>query len=200
MGLGERWNQMTGKTRWVVTRLFIHLKGEEATPLLGILNQAARDAVAADGDLGALGQGLESICQGLLEYRACWRSAANEGEVFWEEAAAGDFVNELFTDSASRYLSELPPDQEPPDEDAPLTLLPTSNLVVMLTVAYDGETPQLEENLAAIEALEDGLKALVTLHYNEKLHAIQVHFSPAKLGDELSDDHLLEHFPELIPL
>jgi uncharacterized membrane protein len=32
------------------------------------------------------------------------------------------------------------------------------------------------------------------------LLAIQVHFSPAQLGDELTDDQLLANFPELIPL
>ena len=51
-----------------------------------------------------------------------------------------------------------------------------------------------------MEALEYGLKALINLHYQEKLRAIQVHFSPAKLGDELNDEQLLTNFPELIPL
>jgi len=32
------------------------------------------------------------------------------------------------------------------------------------------------------------------------LRAIQVHFSPAQLGDELNSDQLLQYFPELIPL
>lgn len=201
MSLGDRWNQMTGKKRFVVTRVFIHLKGEEATPLLGVLNQAGREAVAAEGDLAVLGRGLESICQALLNYRDYWRSAANEGEVFWQEEEAGDFVNELFTDSASRYLSDLPLEQwSQPPVDEVLTLLPTGNLVVMLTVAYEGEDETLENDLAAIDALEDGLKSLITLHHNERLRAIQVHFSPAKLGDELSDDQLLSNFPELVPL
>jgi len=28
------------------------------------------------------------------------------GDVFWDEGEAGDYFNELFTDSAQRYLSE----------------------------------------------------------------------------------------------
>jgi uncharacterized membrane protein len=70
----------------------------------------------------------------------------------------------------------------------------------MITVAFEGENPDLETDLANMEALEIGLKALINLHYQKRLRAIQVHFSPAKLGDELTSDQVLLNFPELIPL
>jgi len=41
---------------------------------------------------------------------------------------------------------------------------------------------------------------LINLHYQSRLRAIQVHFSPAQLGEELTDEQLLLNFPELIPL
>ncbi len=50
------------------------------------------------------------------------------------------------------------------------------------------------------EALEDGLKSIINLHYQGRLRAIQVHFSPAQLGDELTNEQLLLNFPELLPL
>ncbi len=193
-------NRMTGRTRFVVCRLFLHLAGQEVAPLLGVLNRTARQAIDADGDLEILGEGLVEICQSLLQYDEYWLSAANEGDVFWDEGAAGDYVNELFTDSAQRYLSE--PDLNAPigRADDPLSLPVTRNLVVMITVAFEGEAPQLETNLADISALKAGLKALINLHYQERLRAIQVHFSPAQLGDELTNDQLLQNFPELVPL
>ncbi|MGK7878365.1 MAG: DUF1517 domain-containing protein [Xenococcaceae cyanobacterium] len=197
----DRFNQFTGKTRYVVCRLFIHLAGSEAAPLLGVLNRAAREAVEADGDLEVMGEGLVEICQNLLQLNTYWTSAANEGDVFWDEGEAGDYVTELFTDSAGRYLSE--PDFSIPlagGEDEPLSLPITPNLVVMISVAFEGEVPELETDLANIEALEDGLKALVNLHYQQRLRGLQVHFSPAQLGDELSDEQILLNFPELIPL
>ncbi|HHP7230125.1 MAG TPA: DUF1517 domain-containing protein [Xenococcaceae cyanobacterium] len=195
----DRLNKFSGKTRFVVCRIFIHLGGQEVTPILGILNRVARDAIAADGDMAVLGEGLVTVCQNLLQMRIYWQSAGNEGEVFWDEGEAGDYVNELFTDSAQRYLSE-PSFSQPLSEAEALTLPITRNVVVMLAVAVEGESPDLETNLADIEALEYGLKALINLYYQEKLRAIQIHFSPAQLGEELTNDQLLANFPELIPL
>lgn len=197
---GDRFNRLTGRTRFVVCRLFIHLAGQEVAPLLGILNRAGRDAIEADGDINILGEGLVEICQNLLQNDTYWQSAANEGDVFWSEGEAGDFVNELFTDSASRYLSEPDFSQSNSGRDEPLTLPVTRNLVVMITIAYEGEVPELEGDLAELSALKAGLKAIINLHYQERLRAIQVHFSPARLGDELTNDQLLLNFPELIPL
>jgi hypothetical protein len=203
MSLGDQWNRFVGKSRFVVSRIFIHLTGTEVAPLLGKLNQVARAAIESEGDMDVLGQGLSDLCESLLQYRLYWQSASNEGDVFWDEGEAGDRFNELFTDSASRYLSQ-------PDLDAPnpvvdertdfLTLPATSNVLVMLTVGYEGEVPDLETDLADSEALATGLKSLANLHYNRKLRAVQVHFAPARLGDELTSDHLLQNFPELIPL
>ena len=193
----DRISKFSGKTRFVVSRVFVHLAGDEIAPLLGVLNRVAREAIEADGDLEVLGEGLVTVCQNLLQMQEHWQSASNEGDVVWDEGEAGDYVNELFTDSAQRYMSEVDTSQV---DDESLSLPITRNLVIMLTVAFEGESPDLENNLADIEALEYGLKALINLHYQEKLRAIQIHFSPAKLGDELNGEQLLLNFPELIPL
>ncbi|PSB34450.1 DUF1517 domain-containing protein [Stenomitos frigidus] len=196
----DRFNQLGGKTRFVVCRLFIHLVGEEVAPLLGVLNKAAFDAVDSEGDMTVLGEGLVEICQSLLQYDTYWQAAGNEGDVFWDEGEAGDFVTELFTDSAQRYRSAPDVESMSANRDEPLALPATHHLVVMLTVAFEGEVPELEADLASMSALRAGLKALVNLHYQETLRAVQVHFSPARLGDELTSDQVLVGFPELIPL
>ena len=196
----DRLNRLGGRTRFVVCRLFIHLAGEEVAPLLGVLNRAAREAVEADGDLEVLGEGLVTICESLLQYDTYWQSAANEGDVFWDEGEAGDYVTELFTDSAQRYLSELDFSEPSHGQDQPLSLPVTRNLIVMITVAYEGEVPELETDLANLDNLKAALKALINIQYQERLQAIQVHFSPAQLGDELTNEQVLVNFPELIPL
>lgn len=199
MSLRDRFNQMTGKTQFVVARIFVHLAGEDVSPLLGILNQAARQAVESDGDLTIVGEGLVEICQNLLQYDTYWKSAANEGDIFWDEGGAGDYANELFTDSAARYLSEPDTSQSSTPDDK-LALTPTSNLIVMLTVAVENEESTLETDLSNMSALKIALKSLINLHYQQRLRAVYVHFSPARFGDELSDDQVLLNFSELIPL
>ena len=195
--MANLFNKFIGRTRYVVSRIFLHLHGQEVAPILGVLNRAAREAIDAEGDLESLGEQLVTVCETLLRYDQCWVAAGNEGDVFWNEGEAGDYVNELFTDSAGRYGADLDTGSSPGQA---LSIPVTRNVLVMITVAFEGEVPEIETSLAQISSLKAGLKSLVNLHYQNKLRAIQVHFSPARLGDELTDDHLLEYYPELIPL
>jgi uncharacterized membrane protein len=196
----DRINQFTGRTRYVVCRLFLHLAGDQVAPILGVLNQAAITADEAEGDMQSLGEELVNVCQTLLQSEIYWQSAANEGDVFWDEGEAGNFINELFTDSAQRYLSQPDLGVASSQKNDPLVVPITQNLIVMLTVAYEGEVRELEADLSNMEALKAALKALINLHHQNSLRAIQVHFSPAQLGDELLPDQILVNFPELIPL
>ena len=199
MAIGDRFNKFIGKTRFVVSRILVHLEGQEVSPLLGILNENARSAVDADGDLDVMGECLVNICQALLDYQTYWQSAANEGDIFWQEEDAGNYVAELFTDSASRYLSQPDFDDEL-EEETPLSLPVTDNIIVMITVAFTGEVPEIETDLAEIESLTNGLKALISLHYKQQYEAIAIHFSPARLGEQLTSEQVIINFPELIPL
>ncbi len=199
MAISDRINKLRGKTRFVVSRIFLHLQGEDIAPLLGVLNQNARKAVDAQGDMEVMGEALVNICQSLLEYQNYWQSAANEGDVFWDEGEAGDYVEELFTDCANRYLSQ-PDTASCVGENEPLSLPITDNLVVMITVAFEGESPDLETELADFTGLSEGLKALITLNYRDKYRAIALHFSPARLGDTLTQEQAILNFSELIPL
>lgn len=175
----------------------MHLTGREVAPLLGVLNEAGREATDSEGDMEVLGEQLVRVCESLLEYETFWQSAANEGDAFWDEGEAGDYVSELFTDSAGRYGSATDSSSNS-SEDFAIPM--TQNVVVMIAVAFEGEVPELETSLADITALKAGLKALINLNYRGSLRAIQIHFSPAQVGDELTSDQLVENFPELIPL
>lgn len=200
--LGDRFNRMTGKTRFVVCRIVVSLRGAEVAPLLGTLNQAARMTIEQEGDLNVMGEQLETIVSQLIDLQPYWQSACNEGDVFWDEGEASDYVNELFADSAQRYQGNFDPGNasDLASADDPLTLPVTENVLVSLTIATEGEVPAIETDLADLDALTDGLKALSTLHYQERLRAVQVHFAPAQLGDRLTDEQLLSNYPELIPL
>lgn len=197
--VSDRFNQFRGRTRWMVCRVFLHLAGNEVAPVLGVLNQVGLDAMEQQGDMERLGEGLAEICTTLLRYETFWRSAANEGDVVWEEGEAADWVEELFVDSAQRYLSGDEGDGEEMTA-ADWAVAPVQNVVVMLTLAATGEVPELETDLSSVEALRLGLRAIASLHSQNRLRAIQVHFSPADYGEVLDDDQVVEHFPELLPL
>lgn len=195
----DTFNRIIGRTRYVVSRLFLHLGGSGVAPILRVLNSAGEDAIEADGDLEVLGEILVELCQTLLQYDEYWLSVANEGDVFWDEGEAGDYVNELFSDSAQRYLSQ-PDYSSASGFNEPLSVSITHNLIVIIVVAYEGEVPELETDLSNVQALKEGLKYLINFDYKHKFRAIQVHFSPAQLGDELTNDQLLQYYPELVSL
>ncbi|MGI8500176.1 MAG: DUF1517 domain-containing protein [Hassallia sp.] len=195
-------NKMMGRTRYVVCHIILHLGGSEVAPILGVLNHAAprQEAIDSEPDIiDVWGEGLKEICETLLRYDEYWVSVTNQGEVYWDETDAAQYVDELFTDSAQRYGSgiELNSDN---DYNQPLSIPVTRNVVVMLTVVYKGEVPELETDLSNIAALKQGLKALIQLHYQHKLLGVYLHFSPSRLGEEVTNDDLLQHYPELIPL
>lgn len=192
-------DQITGKKRLAVARIFVHLSGTEIAPILGILNSAAQEAIDYDGDLQILGQQLVRICEIILQNDVYLYAVANEGDVFWNEGEAGDYFNQLFTDSASRYLSEIDLNQSV-NPDEPLTFPVTKHLIIMMSFAYEGEDQNIETDLADLHAFKSGLKSLINLHYQERLRGVGIHFSPAQFGDQLTDDQVLQNFPELIPL
>jgi uncharacterized membrane protein len=195
--LADRFNQFTGRTRIVVCRILLHLSGEDIAPLLGVLNQIGADAIDHDGDLQIVGEGLVELCTSLLRYETYWVAASNEGDVVWDEGEADDYVNQLFMDSAQRYLSGS--EFAEGDSDT-ISTLPVQNIVVMITIAAEGEVPALETDLANIAPMKQALQNLASLHAQGRLRAIQIHFSPAAYGDVLTADQVLENFSELVPM
>jgi Protein of unknown function (DUF1517) len=193
----DRFNSLTGKKRLVVSRIFVALTGNESTTLLGVLNRAAQVAIDSDGDLDIMGESLVEICESLLQRETSWESSHNEGDVFWSEEEASQYLNELFTDSSRRYFSEM---DETPDDDQSLSIPMTQNVVVMMTLAIEGEVPDLEADLSNIQALRQALSQICNLQSQRRLRAIQVNFSPDQMGVVLTSDHLMQQFPELIPL
>jgi len=130
---------MTGRTRFAVCRLFLHLAGSDVAPLLGVLNRAARQLLTPTATL-RFWEKDSSKSREPSAIRWILAICRQRGDVFWDEGEAGDYFNELFTDSAQRYLSE--PDLSVPNSgfDQPCRYPVTRNVVVMITVAFEGST------------------------------------------------------------
>lgn len=188
---------MFSRKRFVVTRIFVHLRGNGVAPLLGALNQSIRTEEAA---VDSIGKGLVDACQAVLDFDRYWYAAANEGEVFRDEGSAGAHFQELQTEADSYFANDVLEASDPPAEADPLTLPATDNVIAIATLAYTGESAALEAGLDAADLLTEALKAAIDLHYQNRLKGVQIHFMPAQLGDELTEDRILEYFPDLIPL
>jgi Protein of unknown function (DUF1517) len=195
--LTEMANKMAGNPRLVVLQIMLHLQGKEIFSIHQLLLQAQENAIAAEGDLRVLEVDLLEICTHLLQLELFWRSAANLGDVFWNADGAADYLNELFMQTVERYPVAS---EEALQEALALPDCSTDHLVLTLTIAFEGEEPNLETDLADRSALKQGLICVTNLQEQQRLRAIQVHFSPAAIGEVLTEDEILERYPELIPI
>jgi len=186
------------KKRYVVTTLLVGLEGRSAAPLLGALTQASGRILDSDGEFEVASQEIAGVCGALLDYETAWNRAANWGEAFTKEEQAGDYGAETFSDLSQRYLSSSA--TEGSVLSVPNTARPPQNIVVMITVAYQGEIPELEANLHSLTQVKSALKAIVALHHKDQLQLAHLHFAPAQFGDDLDEEQLLVNYPELVTL
>jgi hypothetical protein len=173
----------------------LQLMGHDLAPVLGTLSRAARNSIGFERDISILGEDLVNICETLLISDGQWISAQNEFKFFLSQAEAANYLNGLVADSGARFLTE------PYTEDFIEASLPlTSNLVVMIEVMYEGDSPELKTSLSTFLAMKQALEQLIDLENRHKLREIYVHSSPARQGDELTMDNVQNFFPELICL
>ncbi|WP_218081010.1 DUF1517 domain-containing protein [Anthocerotibacter panamensis] len=185
--------------RYVVTTIMVGLNGLTAAPLLGALNRSTREIIASDGDFEVASAEIAKVAGGLLDYESAWTHSANWGEVFTKEVEAGDYGAECFAQNSQRYLSSGEGLQEAPVA-VPTRARSPQNIVVMLTVAYQGELAELETALTSVDAVRRALAALVVLHNKDQLQLAHLHYAPAHFGDDLDTDQLLVNYPELVAL
>jgi len=189
-------NWLRGK-RYVVTTIMVGLNGRVAAPLLATLNRATQTIVEYDGEFEVASAELSRIAGALVDYETSWSHSANWGEVFKKEEEAGDYGADCFAQNSQRYLSS---GDGPVTETAPVQVKAPQNIVVMLTVAYEGEIQDLEASLTSTESLKRALSAIVALHNRDQLQVAHLHYAPAHFGDDLDDDQLLVNYPELVAL
>jgi Protein of unknown function (DUF1517) len=187
-----------GKKKYVVASLMVGLDGQVAAPLLGVLNQASRTILEADGEFETASREVAAVCSALFDYEMAWSRSANWGEVFNKEEEAGDYGAESFSDLSQRYLSGSAGD----DSVAviPSTARASQNIVVMVTVAYMGKVEELETSITSAQQLKAALKAIISLHHKDQLQLAHLHYAPAHFGDDLDEDQLLINYPELVAL
>lgn len=183
------------RKRFVVATILVGLEDPGRRRVFDVVSHAMQRIVDSDGEFEIASEELARVAQVLLEYESAWTYSANWGEVFSKEEDAARYGEESFADCSGRYLSDTDGSGE---GEAPSTEHGVS--VVMLTIAYEGETPQLEKTLATKQELADGLAAIIALHRREQLLLAHLHQSPGTIDETLTEDQMTVNYPEMMSL
>jgi hypothetical protein len=182
--------------RVAVATLALCVDGEAFLPLQQRVNAAARRIVQHDGAFDVAADEVASVARALLDHEPCWHSGALSGEVFASEGDAGAFLGEVYADLSSRYASS----DDGRDDVVRDGTSAERRCVVMLTIAYRGESDDVERELNDRLDAARVLRGVVALREQRTLVAAQVHVAPSHPDDRLSDEQLLANFPELTAL
>jgi hypothetical protein len=191
-GFGKKKND----ERVAVATIVLCVDGEAFLPLQRRVNDATARIVARDGAFDVAADEVASVARALLDHEACWHSGALAGEVFADEGDANAFLGEVYADLSSRYASS----DDGRDDVARDGTSAERRCVVMLTIAYRGESADVERDLHDRLDAARALRGVVALREQQALLAAQVHVAPAHPDDRLSDEQLLANFPELSAL
>jgi hypothetical protein len=184
------------KDRVAVATLALCVDGDAFLPVQRRVNAAAARIVEADGAFDVAARQTADVARALLDHEADWHSAALAGEVFDAEEDASAHLGEVYADLASRYASSESGDGRDPGDDTRRE----RRCIAMITVAYRGESADVERDLHDRLDAARVLRGLATLQEQGALLAAQVHVAPSHPEDRLTDEQLLANFPELVPL
>lgn len=197
------------KTRYVITTLMLGVEGR-LRPLLPALADATRQIEESEGDFGVASEQLSRIAGALLEHERALTHVANWGDVFDEEAEAASRGDEAFAENAGRYLSSgLETDNSEGERSLHAARARTieakarlegSHIVVMLTVGYPGEVPELERTIQTRSEVAAALDAIRALQHKAGLRLAHLHYAPSHADEVLTDTQLSVSYPELLPL
>lgn len=190
MGLFSR------KKRTVVTNLFVALDESAFASMLALCAEAEARIAAGGEDFSVASAEVARVAGALLDRLDSASHAAVFGEEFTDEDEAGAYGQQCFAELSTRYLAG--PDDE---RAAPTEALPGERrVVVMLTVAYQGQYDALESPPGSVLELKDALITVVALHHRDALLLAHLHHAPAHPEDKLTDEQMLANYPELLSL
>jgi hypothetical protein len=182
--------------RVAVATIALCVDGEGFLPLQRRANEATARIVQADGAFEVAADEVAAVARALLDHESCWQSGALAGEVFSAEGDADAWLGEVYADLSSRYASS----EDGRDDVARDGTSAERRCVVMVTVAYRGESDDIERELNDRLDAARVLRGVLTLREQRALLAAQVHVAPSHPDDRLSDEQLLANFPELTAL
>lgn len=184
------------KDRVAVATLALCIDGEGFGPVQRKVNAAADRIVQADGGFDVAAHETADVARALLDHEDHWHSGALAGDVFDAEEDASAHLGEVYADLSSRYASSEGGDRREQGDGTSAE----RRCVAMITVAYRGESADVERDLHDRLDAARVLRGIVALREQGALLAAQVHVAPSHPDDRLTDEQLLANFPELVAL
>ncbi len=162
---------------------------------------AAAAAIVDDPDTFATAsREVAGVARVLLDHQDSWSHAAAGGDVYDDEGGAAGQVADVYADLAGRYLAGEHGEDGTLKKSAGDDTSREHRCVIMLTVAYPGESDDIERELNDRNDLVAMLEGITRLHERDALLAAHVHSAPAHPEDRLTDEQMLVCFPELNPI
>jgi hypothetical protein len=179
------------RDRFVVATLVAAIPKADALQLHRQASAAVSRIREEGAQFGVASEETARIARALLDREHTWSHVGGWGDVYDSEADAAEAADAAFADAAGRYLAGA-------DDEPVASTARQGEVVVMLTLGYAGEIPDIEKTIATREDLRAALSAVGALHDADRLLLAHVHVAPGHPDDAVTEEQMLTSFPELI--
>lgn len=180
--------------KYVTAEISISFLGDTSA-LYPFLHNFADQVIDNDGDMAIIAQQLPLLCHALLDHSMLFHGVSNCGDVWNSEESASAALSKLYEEESAKYAVI---------DQVPETQVKSDWLVVSLSFCYErGRTPAeaIECEIKSVEGTVDAFKQLSSISSTtDSLRAFNLHWSPSTVDDNLSDDQIIEYYPNLITL
>ncbi len=175
--------------QFVVSEICISLNGD-FRHLYPELEQFATTVLEAQGNMDVMSAQLPALLRAIADHQIIFHGVSNWGEVVGNEEDAERTLSLTFQDEAGRYAQS----QQTGTED-----IPSDWCVITLSFCYESSTPSaaIETKIRSIESVLSAFQQLSAISEQGSLRAFNLHWSPAGLGDNLTEDQVIELYPDL---
>ncbi|MGB7414700.1 MAG: DUF1517 domain-containing protein [Thermosynechococcaceae cyanobacterium] len=177
-------------TKYTTSEICISFFGDTA-PLYPIFNQVAAQIEASEGDMSTTAKLVPVICHALIDSSISMHGVSNSGQVWNSEADAGSAMAQMYEDESSLYAGI---------EQSNQIEAKTDWMVVTLSFCFErqGHFDAIETSITTVEDVVDALKQLSALSAQEDcLRAFNLHWSPATEEENITDDQMIQYYPNL---
>lgn len=174
---------------FVVSEICLSLNGDFKN-LYPELERFANAVLEAQGSVDVICAQLPAVLRAIADQQVIFHGVSNWGEVVGNEEDAERALSLAYQEEAGRYAQS----QQAGTED-----IPSDWCVITLSFCYESSTPitAIENEICSVEAVLSAFRQLAAIAEQGGLRAFNLHWSPAELGDNLTEDQVIQLYPDL---